>query len=322
MVQRRGILDSSGSNLSGISSHSVEVATVKHQKTQLLIFCLALLAVFRAEITAQTTHGGFAYIAIDVPGAAATTPNGINNHGEIVGTYLSALVNTEIHGFILRNGVFRTINFPGAKLGTDAFGVNNHGWIVGDYFVNDLNGGHGYVAVNGEFRPLNFPDASETAALGINDSGEIVGDYINPGGDQHGFRLKDGHFTKIDFPRASGTVANSINNAGEIGGFYFDTNGVTHGFLLSRGMFLTIDFPGASSDDVSGISSVDTAVGGYVLPNGNGNGYLLRRGVFHVIAYPGAALGSHANGVNDKGGVVGDYVDSQFVTHGFFAYAR
>ncbi len=61
-----------------------------------------------------------------------------------------------------------------------------------------------------------------TSAAGINDAGQIVGDYIDSRGKDHGFlRTATGAFTVIDVPGATRTYAAGINNAGQIvGGLY------------------------------------------------------------------------------------------------------
>jgi hypothetical protein len=78
------------------------------------------------------------FTQIDVPGAAWTTVNELNEHGDIVGGYSDG---TTTHGFLLRKGVFLTLDFPGAN-DTVPFDINNAGVIVGTY-----NGGsRGFVA--------------------------------------------------------------------------------------------------------------------------------------------------------------------------------
>ena len=69
---------------------------------------------------------------IDVPGAVATLPSGINNHGQIVGIYFDGVRR---HGFLLSNGEFTTLTDPpGAFLESLAFDIDDHGRIVGLYF--------------------------------------------------------------------------------------------------------------------------------------------------------------------------------------------
>ena len=53
----------------------------------------------------------FSFKTIDVPGAAATSPSGINARGDIVGSYVDG---TGSHGYVLRDGEFTTIDFPDA----------------------------------------------------------------------------------------------------------------------------------------------------------------------------------------------------------------
>jgi uncharacterized membrane protein len=88
-----------------------------------------------------------------------------------------------------------------------------------------------------------------TAALGINDRGQIVGYYsdvestLPVGGPLHGFLLDKGVFSRIDVPGALSTLPLGINNRGQIVGFYSD-GVIGHGFLLRKDTFTTIDVLG------------------------------------------------------------------------------
>ena len=83
-------------------------------------------------------------------------------------------------------------------------------------------------------------------AGGINNWGQIVGNYGDTAGNAHGFLLSKGTFTTIDFPGAlDTTIANGISANGEIVGIYDDSNGRGQGFALFNGNFTTVDFPGA-----------------------------------------------------------------------------
>jgi len=76
-----------------------------------------------------------------VPGATFTVARGINNSGQIVGTYSDASGG---HGFLYTAGVFTPLDVPGAAA-TEADGINTSGQIVGTYF--DQSGGeHGFLA--------------------------------------------------------------------------------------------------------------------------------------------------------------------------------
>ena len=74
------------------------------------------------------------------PNSGFTSVRGISSAGTIVGAcFLSGIR----HGYILNNGVYTIIDFPGST-NDIAFGVNAAGVIVGSY--DDSNGAtHGFV---------------------------------------------------------------------------------------------------------------------------------------------------------------------------------
>jgi probable HAF family extracellular repeat protein len=83
-----------------------------------------------------------AFTQIDVPGATFTTSNGINNRGQIVGTFIDA--RDVAHGYLLDDGRFTTID-PPASTTTEAVGINGRGEIVG-VFIDAGGVAHGFVA--------------------------------------------------------------------------------------------------------------------------------------------------------------------------------
>ena len=46
---------------------------------------------------------------------------------------------------------------------------------------------HGFLLDNGNYTTIDVPGSSLTAAMGINDAGQIVGTYVLPDGTYHGF---------------------------------------------------------------------------------------------------------------------------------------
>jgi uncharacterized membrane protein len=112
------------------------------------------------------------YSILSVPGGDVfTEASGINNAGDIVGRY----AGHQAHGFLLRDGVYTDLLYPGSSF-TDAKGINNHGDIVGTY--DDLRG---FVFSGGIWSAFDVPGASATQPLGINDDDVIVGFYSGGG---------------------------------------------------------------------------------------------------------------------------------------------
>jgi uncharacterized membrane protein len=157
---------------------------------------------------------------IDYPGALVTQPHGINNRGQIAGLYVDT--GGRLHGFLRSKGSFRKIDVPGA-VGSAAFAVNDRGEIVGGY--GDTQGRtHGYRLRKGVFTTIDPPGAVDvpgnpgfaaTAPFGVNNRGQVVGQYADARG-LHAYLLDDGVYTTIDPPAGPGTVAADINERGQI----------------------------------------------------------------------------------------------------------
>jgi len=89
--------------------------------------------------TGGTTIQAFVYNAgtfdrFSVPSASETFAYGIDNSGDIVGTYY----NGTNHGFVDIGGVITSVDVPGA-VATSAQGINNAGDIVGTYCATYTN---------------------------------------------------------------------------------------------------------------------------------------------------------------------------------------
>jgi uncharacterized membrane protein len=171
----------------------------------------------------RLSHGflldGQNYAVLDFPGAMETLAAGINNAGEIVGEYRDT--SNQFHGFTWSTSNFTTIDVPGSPA-TGLLGLNNHGNLVGVYEDSSFRS-HGFVLnVQGALRKfgwkqangindykiivgakgsngikfnlktdvlvkIRFPHAVSTDCTGINNKGQMVGDYRDASGGLHGF---------------------------------------------------------------------------------------------------------------------------------------
>jgi uncharacterized membrane protein len=78
------------------------------------------------------------------------------------------------------------------------------------------------------FTTLDVPGATVTLAYGINDRGQIVGEFSDDG-ENPGFLTDGATYTTLDAPGAQATLAYGINNRGQIVGWF--QVGAMHGFL-------------------------------------------------------------------------------------------
>src|SRR6516225_1599565 len=125
-------------------------------------------------------------------------------------------------------------NTAGTRAGpayTPAFGISDRGVIVGDFGINGRPAEHGYVLRRGAFTTLNAPgSAGLTHAYGIDNAGDVVGEYAGARGALHGYVLHDGRYTTLNVPGSRNeTIAAQINGAGDIVGSYLDARRASHG---------------------------------------------------------------------------------------------
>lgn len=174
---------------------------------------------------------------IKPPGATSSVAEGVNDSGQIVGTYDK---NHRGHGFLYDNGTYQTIDYPNAIF-TEALGINNNGEIVGVYW--DQSGGiHGFMLINGTFSTLDFPGAKSTDLYAVNNQGWVVGNYGMPDGSAGSFLWDGASFTNITYPGSGFTAAFGLNDAGDVVGTYNTAS--TDGFLYHNGVYSLISLPG------------------------------------------------------------------------------
>jgi hypothetical protein len=264
------------------------------------------------------------YTAFDVPfGEAGGDGVAVNNRGQIAGGYIDAHTGC-LRGFLReRHGRFTRLDVPAATGGTtQPLRIDDRGRIVGNYRSDGptCQGAaqlRGFLRdEHGRYTTIHVPGAVYTQATGINNRGEVVGDFLGADGVVRGYRWERGRVTTIDPPAGAAAVTVLDNNdSGQTVGAYLDAAGAEHGFVRSRGVYTTIDTPGVPFTLPFGINNRGQITGfsadALPIPTATDvNGFLLRRGAggpVTRIEFPGAVIGTVALDVNDLGTVVGMY---------------
>jgi len=267
----------------------------------------------------------YKYATIDFPNATATSANGINNVGSIVGTY-SKTQNQLAgippapgdHGFKLTNGALSTINISNT-ISTDVIGINNNGDIVGIYVTSD-NRSHGFWRHSGTIHNLSF------GARAINNTPTIVGFTFS--GSKCAI-WTNGILRTLAVSSNSGdsTSCTGISNSGEIVGQNFTLDNFRSFLKLGS----DIDFfepAGAEDDYVNGVNGRGDVVGwspsrggGYLILNpeaGESSTDSEPKSVRISISFPGA-VETVPMAINYSRVIVGSYLDSSAKQHGFLA---
>lgn len=283
---------------------------------------LALL--FLSSLTAFTQTSSpnpprITFNNIDVPGATATIPTGINNSGTIAGIFLDS--TGAFHGFLAdKTGAFvKSIDFPGAPQ-TEPSGINERGDLVGSY-LDDAGIFHGFVLQDGNFSTLDVPGAADSFPLDINDQGVIAGFYQDAALLDHGFVLDKAGFHTVDDPAQASptTELMSINNKGDIiGDFDFDSNGIFHGaFLLTQGTFVPFTLPQATNGIFAlGLNNAGDVAGSFLGDDFIQRGFVSGRNGLVIFDFPGA-LATAPIQINSSRSVVGVFADINVNTRGF-----
>jgi len=307
-----------------------------------------LVLLFSVTTTSAVTNQSIVpELVLNYPGATSTQARGINNPGEIVGTYMCAAacanpLTGEIsvagtHGFLFQNGVYSRLDVPGASQ-TIPRGISSNGTVVGQYTASGVV--HAFTYQEGSFtNPIDVPAAlfdnlgapKHTLGVGINPQGELVGCFHEDNltmTTMHGW-LKglDGEFHELVTPHSPGdttshdpdTMNNGISATGQIVGIYF-SSGVSY-IADEAGVITTFTVDDFYSTHAYGVNARGDVVGFYgtnqvgaqpVSPRG----FLRTRQGDYRGYVVGGANSTQIWGINDMGAIVGQYTDAAG-THGF-----
>jgi hypothetical protein len=283
------------------------------------------------------------YTVFDAPGEGANELVDVSARGDVAGTYTTDLDETGSEfvsrGFLRdRRGRVTLFDYPGAEPVDPGPGrirprtfvnkVNKRGQVVGNAFVparSDDEGRRAYLRHrDGRFTTIRVPGAVTTQALGLDDQGRVVGDYLDRKGLYHGYLWKRGRFSTIDVPRSTATTILGLNDRGEMVGNYLGADGTRHAFFRDRrGRITTIDARGVDYTWPLDLDDRGRVVGF----TGNGSaddpnridvttihGFALKRGPegpLSQIDVPGAP-NTLASGIDDRGRIAGFYLNPNF----------
>jgi uncharacterized membrane protein len=123
---------------------------------------------------------------------------------------------------------------------------------------------------------LSAPGATRTVAIGVNNPGLIVGEFVTSTDGPHGFLYNGTTYSSssIDFPAAAFTIAEGINDSGRIGRFSMDAGSAFHGFVLDGGVYAPLDVHGATRTQAFAINNAGQITGYSEDANGRGRGLL------------------------------------------------
>lgn len=172
-------------------------------------------------------------------GYDAAAAQGINNQGQVVG--YSGLALHVIHAFKWDNGQMIDLGtLPGFN-GSTAYDINDAGQAIGYSWNTSAKQSHATLWSNGQVTDLGTLGGNQSAAIAINNKGQVVGfdTVTGNGGLNHGFIWEDGNMANINSLIAGDSgwfvqQISGINDRGQMVGQGINTaTGKQHGFLLN-----------------------------------------------------------------------------------------
>lgn len=287
------------------------------------VAALLVLGAIAVPAIAET----FVPTTISYPGSTSTAARGINNRGDIVGTYSCAAPCTPgAHGFLLQRGANtpKPIDVPATAIpagcsqpctvtATIPRGISPQGIVVGNYNVT-----------------FQLPGTPPPVTPGCSKSGLCTV--------MHGFAyFDDTYVAPIDVPAElfdhpdsplRNTLLVGISPEGDlVGCFHEDSQTMTtmHGWLLHEGLFSVLTTPHSEGDNSS--HDPDTMNNG-ITPRGRITGFYGSAGISYVADRQNRIVTTFtfednpnfftlAQAINARGDVVGQYLDVQNNSHGF-----
>lgn len=274
------------------------------------------------------------FVTIDVPGAAHTYAAAISNDGAILGRWQDAAGN--LHAFFMANGSMTTFDCQGA-VSTSPNAMNAGFQVVGTYrdaagkwtgFLLDLANPNSWVAAGARCVALEPKGAvgrnSSTAAIGISDAGEVAGWFDDGQNQWHGYLYRAGIYMTFDLLEGSadnprGMWPLSMSPTGELIGHMQVPGDRMRGWSLAGNKLLVLDFPPGDANGMTcsfAMNSKGEMTGHYLRTGEVVRGFHYRDGVYTSFEVPGAKR-TDARGINERGDIVGFYVDANNVNHGF-----
>lgn len=241
-------------------------------------------------------------------------PKAISNNGYVVGRFETDYVTSEDvrieQAFVWRNGTFTHIPSLGGQSATaTAYAVNSNGDVVGESQISQFGPYHAFLWKSSTNQLIDLGSilgTTESAAFGINDAGQVVGEM----GDRefgHAFVWSEGAGV-ADLGQGR---ANAINASGKIAGRIWsetqDFRLLQQAAVWQNGQVTVLpNFGGGTdNDEATDINDNGTVVGGSKHSDGFLHAFIWRNGTLTDLGSFIRIGPAIAFGINNRDQVVG-----------------
>jgi len=294
---------------------------MKQNKSAYTLVVLALALLFMSTALAAPTLT-FTFKDVKAPGATQTDAYAINDKSVIAGSYDDS--SAVQHGMILNGTKLTTIDNPNCQTtgntvgSTAAFGINTAGEVAGWCFSTKTGLAIAWVYSKGKFTTIAYPKAPQTIATGINDSGSVVGLYVDNSGNAQAFQYVNKKYSTITIKGTTNAQAWSINNAGDVTvmtGTSYSSGALVPplvSYLVSGKKQTKVADPNEGSDGtaIHAVNNKGVVDGTYYTSSGTTSGFLLYNGKYYDVQDPNGTTATRADGLNASLDISGRYTNS------------
>ena len=161
---------------------------------------------------------------------------------------------------------------------------------------------------NYTIQTLDYPGASGTIFWGLNDFGELGGEYHRPGYPPHAMIYRHGQFESLDPNGLFGdrfSAAGTPTDLGTLIADYADASGFQHGVVIQWGQVQPYNVAGHLNANVDGMNIFGEIAGVYWDADGVYHGAASRWGHDTLFDFSASAYDTYPLGINNAGEIVG-----------------
>jgi len=152
------------------------------------------------------------------------------------------------------------------------------------------------------FSPVAVPGARAVGVYAVNNSGSMVGTYLDSAGLWHGLLIAGGKVKTIDHPGAAGgTFICGVNSTGVVAGYYLDSVGASYGFTYSGGKFTAVTPSPGAPTQVYGLNDKGQVTGAFFDVNLNKRRAFFGTAAGYTVLDAPNSISTLAWGINNAG---------------------